>query len=83
VPRARGYFVERHPDRPPVEEDTFTCGHCNRVVFVPAKCSPTDLGGLCSCCSKLICPSCVGRGCDPMEEKMARWETRRSIFECS
>ena len=57
------------------EQDTFTCHHCNRVVFVKPKCDPADLGGLCKQCMRLICPRCAAKGrCDPHEEKMRRAE---------
>lgn len=55
--------------------DTFSCGHCSRIVMVKPKQDPADLGGLCKRCVKLICPQCAGFGdCDPIEEKLKRWE---------
>ena len=65
------------------ETDSFSCGHCNRVVLVPVKCNPDDLGGHCRVCMAMICPACVSTGkCDPLEEKLARaeasYEARRS-----
>jgi hypothetical protein len=56
--------------------DTFTCGHCSRIVEVAVKAKPADIGGLCKVCMTLICASCVGRGCDPFEEKLKRQEQR-------
>jgi len=57
------------------EADSFTCFHCNSVVFVKPKCDPTDLGGLCKCCMKMICPKCVDKGiCDVFEKKLERAE---------
>lgn len=58
------------------EIDTFTCGHCNTIQVVPPKAKPEDLGGHCSVCWQLVCPKCVGGGCDPFEEKLKRAETR-------
>lgn len=59
------------------EADTFTCGHCNAVVIVPVKASPTDMGGLCGVCDTLICPKCVDAGrCSPLEENLRRIEAR-------
>lgn len=66
------------------EYDTLVCGHCNRIVHVPAKCDPAALGGLCKSCMKLICPRCVGEGCTPLEKQIEAMEERdylrRSYF---
>jgi hypothetical protein len=77
--RPGGYATITEPERPVREADTFTCAHCNRIVHAardgkPAR--PEDIGGLCMQCSGLICPRCVGKGCDPLEEKLRRWEAR-------
>lgn len=58
------------------ETDTFTCFHCHVVTRVKPKMDAADLGGLCKVCMKLICSRCVGKGCDPMEEKLKRSEDR-------
>ena len=58
------------------ECDTFTCHHCNRVVHVKPKMDPTDLGGMCKLCMKMICPKCVGFGCTPFEKKLDIMEAR-------
>jgi hypothetical protein len=56
---------------------TYTCKHCNTVVFVAAKEDPANIGGLCKSCMGLICPNCVAQGnCDPYEEKLKRQEAR-------
>ncbi len=64
------------------ETDTFWCGHCGAHPKIQPKCSPEDLGGRCTLCGNLICPQCVGKGCDPLEEKLrraeAQYEARRS-----
>lgn len=73
--RPGGYLVGQG-DGVKIEQDTFTCAHCNRVVFVKPQSDPADLGGLCKQCMGLICPSCVGRGCDPLEKKLERAEAR-------
>ena len=65
----------------PQEADTFTCQHCQCVVFVKPMCDPADMGGRCTCCDKLICKNCVGKGCDPVEEKLQRLEARRYYEE--
>jgi hypothetical protein len=56
---------------------TFTCAHCQRVVFVTPGCSPVDLGGLCPNCNGLICPCCAGlKVCNPWEKQMEKMEAR-------
>lgn len=82
--RAGGYAVIVSPDGPPVERDTFTCNHCQHVVFVKPKADPSDLGGFCRRCMKLICPGCnKAGGCTPFEEQLRRMEasdiSRRSM----
>jgi hypothetical protein len=75
--RPGGYAVITDPDAPVREIDTFTCGHCNRVVHVPPRCDPATLGGQCKMCMTLICPACAGKpGCDPFEKKLERMEAR-------
>ena len=75
--RPGGYATWADPEKPLVESDTFTCGHCNKIVFVPPKCDPADLGGMCKSCMKLVCPSCnnIGR-CIPFEKKLEKIEAR-------
>lgn len=66
-----GYFVSVGPDGNVTEYDSFTCGHCQKVIFVRPKCDPTELGGLCRQCMKMICPRCVEQGtCTPWEKQM-------------
>lgn len=77
--KPQGYAVLSDPgsDRAIGECDTFTCGHCQRIVHVPARASPESLGGLCKRCMQLICPKCTGTGiCDPFEEKLKRVEAQ-------
>ena len=63
----------------PKEADTFTCGHCNRIVHIKPMAPLGDLGGRCGMCDTLICPDCVRTGqCDPFEEKLKRMETVKS-----
>lgn len=69
-----GYSIVIEPGKRDVEHDTFTCKHCCKVVFVKPMCDPADMGGRCTCCNGLICKHCVGKGCDPLEEKLRRWE---------
>lgn len=81
--KAGGYAISVDINGGTQETDTFTCGHCNRIVFVAAKCNPDDLGGHCRVCMTMICPACVATAkCDPMEEKLKRaeasYDARRS-----
>jgi hypothetical protein len=69
-----GYSIITEPGKPDVEQDTFTCKHCNRVIFVKPLMDAADMGGRCTICDGLICKRCVGRGCDPFEEKLKRME---------
>ena len=73
-----GYSIITDPWAGTKEADTFTCQHCNKVVFVKPMCDPADMGGRCTCCNGLICQNCVGKGCDPMEKKLKRLEARIS-----
>ena len=60
--------------------DTFSCCHCNRVVIVRHRADPSELGGMCKVCDKLICPECNQKGgCTPWEEEMRRMEARYAL----
>ena len=71
---AGGYSIITEPGKADVESDTFTCRHCGKVVFVKPMCDPADMGGRCTVCDGLVCPDCVGKGCDRLEEKLRREE---------
>lgn len=71
-----GYAVWSGPDRKQVERDTFTCKHCNSVVFVQPKMSPTELGGYCALCAAPICSGCAGKTCVPFERRLEEQERR-------
>ncbi len=59
------------------EHDTFSCGHCTRVVVVKPLCDPADMGGLCKQCMTLVCPQCYATGsCTPIEKRIAEMEDR-------
>lgn len=50
------------------ERDTFTCPHCNGVVFVEPFAAATESGGWCGRCAKPICKRCAAHGeCIPFE----------------
>jgi hypothetical protein len=63
-----------------VEADSYTCYHCNRVTFLKAFEHPDQLGARCTCCDKLICPSCVGKGCTPLQKRLEQMEARRTMW---
>lgn len=71
-----GYYICTPADgSSAVEIDTFTCRHCNGVVFVKPKQNPDEIGGYCRRCAGMICPRCVARDvCDPSEAKLQRLE---------
>jgi hypothetical protein len=61
----------------PPECDSFTCGHCNTVVFVRPKEKPEDTGGMCYQCWGLVCPKCVEKAtCRPFEKALEAIEAR-------
>lgn len=81
------YFLTTSPEGRSHESDGFKCQHCQKVVMVKPMCDPADMGGRCYVCDNLICPACVGKGCDVVEEKLKRAEAqsdaRRSYEQCS
>ena len=81
--RPGGYAVLMDPANPgAVERDTFTCSHCNGVVFVQPKQDPTEMGGFCRLCYGHICKGCASTmKCDPFEKKLERMEARDRNFE--
>ena len=64
-----GYAIWTSPTST-VERDTFTCVHCNGVVFV--KPGPgSDPGGFCMKCFANICGPCADLGkCTPFEKRL-------------
>lgn len=79
---SRGWLVEtdRVSGKVVRECDTFTCGHCNRVVQVRSRAIPAELGGRCGNCDTLICPACQRLGrCTPFEEVIAKYEARQRL----
>jgi hypothetical protein len=76
-----GYATMSGPFGFKKEADTFTCGHCQRVVHVTYKVPIDQLGGRCGVCDTLICPVCVQTGrCEPFEKKLQRMETVKRYF---
>jgi len=71
-----GYAVLIDPDKGIVERDTFTCNHCNTVVYIKPKASPDDFGSMCRLCMKMVCRRCANYGCTPFEKKLEAIEAR-------
>jgi hypothetical protein len=75
-------------DEAPVERDTFTCFHCQRIVIVQLPGNPTvgagasvDLGGFCRLCMKHICGPCADQGsCTPFEKRLEREERKAALY---
>ena len=44
------------------EIDTYTCFHCCRIVHVPVRADPANIGGLCKQCMGLVCSRCYAKG---------------------
>lgn len=75
--RAQGYAITTEPGKADVEEDTFTCVHCNSIVFVKPRQDPAEAGGFCRMCMKPICVACADLGsCTPFEKKLEALESR-------
>lgn len=79
--RARGYAVIVDPNAPLRECDTFTCCHCQRVVFIRPFSDASDAGGFCRLCFKHICGPCADTGtCTPFEKRLEEMEGRRQFL---
>ncbi len=76
--REGGYAIIVDPNEPRARESsTFTCVHCNRIVFVKPFVSASDAGGFCRLCYKPVCGPCVDHGeCVPFEAKLEAIEKR-------
>lgn len=60
------------------EYDIVICahGHCGgRIIRI----RPGIPVHRCTCCDKLICDTCVGKGCMPLEKKLLEWESRAAL----
>lgn len=80
--KPQGLATWTTPEGKQVEAETFTCGHCQKIVFVKPKCDPADAGGLCKLCMTLICPKCAGdTKCDIFEKKLLRLEARDRLMQ--
>ena len=72
-----GYALVVGPEGVTYEADTFTCHHCQLVVYVQPHSPASDAGGWCGVCAKLICGPCADKGvCIPWEKQMEKMEAR-------
>ena len=87
--KAQGYAITTEPGKRDVEEDTFTCCHCNSLVFVSdpktgAPVPPDQVGGFCTLCYAHTCTKCADiGGCEPFEKKMEKMEARDRLMRAA
>lgn len=82
--RPTGYALWDGGDGRRLQADTFTCAHCNTVVFMPTAQDAREMRrdtvqpfGHCLSCQKPVCGRCADRGtCTPFERILERWEAR-------
>src|SRR5262245_24511187 len=72
--RSQGYSIITEPDKPTIEQDTFTCSHCNRVTFLKPRQEPEHR---CNVCVGYICEGRANRPCLPLEEQLRMMESPR------
>lgn len=80
--RGAGYSITSGPDGT-VERDTFTCSHCQLVVYVAPRQDPSELGGFCRGCMKHICKRCNKAslstvGCVPFMKAIDLYEKKQA-----
>jgi hypothetical protein len=58
---AKGYRAEFDGNQqvPGTERQTFTCCHCPRIVSIPHKAKPEELGRFCHQCGQMTCMTCA------------------------
>jgi len=81
--RPQGYAVTVEPGRATIEQDTYTCGHCNALVFVKPMQDPSEMGGFCRMCMRHICAACADGRCEPFEKKLERMESRDRLYRAA
>lgn len=86
--RPLGYAQIVDPDRPLLERDTITCGHCSAIVFVKPGSASTvyviphrdgrtteEAGAFCRVCMRPVCLRCHDHGtCRPLERWLEQQE---------
>lgn len=77
-----GYLVQENVDTGKREEtDTFTCGHCNKMVLIKAKRAVIAIRK-CGGCQRHVCAACHGMAkCDVIEKKLERIEARDRLLK--
>jgi hypothetical protein len=68
--RPQGYLCISDPEAGNFESDTYTCRHCQRIVWRRGD------GGFCRTCDSMICNKCVGKDCVPFMKKIEEMEER-------
>jgi hypothetical protein len=80
--RPGGYGVTKEPGKKDIEEDSFTCAHCNAIVFVTPFQHPADAGGFCTMCMKPLCKKCAALGkCTPFEKVLEKMEAEGKLAD--
>jgi hypothetical protein len=93
-----GYATIVEPDRPLVERDTCTCGHCQRIIFTKPHTAATvylvldrrtltwreEAGAFCRVCMRPVCLTCHAEGrCTPWERKLEVAEARERFLQAA
>jgi hypothetical protein len=79
--RPDGYLIISSPGGRPVEADTISCAHCQRVVVMPANTTDVPDGGWCLQCHRALCGPCADLGtCTPFEKKLLEMEARGKLL---
>lgn len=78
----QGYSIVSGPAPGTGEWDTFTCAHCNTLHRVKPMAAADEMPDVCHLCGdknrpSFICKACLGKGCDPFEEKLLRMEAKQ------
>ena len=81
---AGGYRIITEPGKADIENDTFTCAHCNGIVLVPAGTASITVGSTCLACMKHICEACTVQmdrtlKCVPFEKRLERIENKARL----
>ena len=93
--RPGGYATIVEPGRPPVEIDSISCGHCQRIILTKARSASTvyliptptpgryleEPGAFCRVCMKPVCLPCHALGtCTPFERQLEIAERRGRLL---
>ncbi len=69
------------------KEDTFTCKHCQQLVFVQLRADPNEFW--CTSCMAPICPECkkqewnrpAGKACSHFERRLEASERSQNLYD--